>query len=458
VDEVRFIAAAGGLGSVGIHAPSLEAALEHKPHFIATDAGTTDSGPHYLGTGTASYSRESIKNDLALLLKAGRKAGAPVIIGSAGTAGGDNQVDWVFDILREAASEAGGKTRAAVIYAEQDKTYLKDMLRQNRIRPLDPAPPFDEGTIDRSTHIVGMMGVEQLQGALQGGADFVLAGRCSDSAIYAAWPIMHGMPQGLSWHAGKIVECGTLVCETRGKGVVLGRITKDDFLVTPIGAGLRCTPQSVAAHSLYENADPYLHKECSGTLDLTRSVFEQAGDVSVRVTGSEFIPADDYTVKLEGAELAGYQTVMIGGIRDPFMIARLDTWLAEVRQEVENRISRLFGNEVQKKDYHMLFHVYGRDAVMGKLEPNRNVVPNEVGLVLEITAPTQQLASKFVSLSRQPLLHHPIPEWKGAITGFAMLHSPGYIERGPVYRFNVHHVVVPRTPMEMFRTKFVELG
>jgi len=56
------------------------------------------------------------------------------------------------------------------------------------------------------------------------------------------------------------------------------------------------------------------------------------------------------------------------------------------------------------------------------------------------------------------LLHHPIPEWTGSITGFACLHNPAPIDRGPVYRFNLHHVAVPRTKQEMFRTEFVDLG
>jgi phage FluMu protein gp41 len=66
--------------------------------------------------------------------------------------------------------------------------------------------------------------------------------------------------------------------------------------------------------------DPYLHRECSGTLDLTHARFTQHDPVSVKISGSGYIPADQYSVKLEGVELAGYQTVIVGGIRDPFII------------------------------------------------------------------------------------------------------------------------------------------
>jgi len=56
-----------------------------------------------------------------------------LIIGSAGTAGGDVHVDWVLEIAREIIAEHDLTLRAAVIYAEQDKAYLKRLLHENRI-------------------------------------------------------------------------------------------------------------------------------------------------------------------------------------------------------------------------------------------------------------------------------------------------------------------------------------
>jgi Acyclic terpene utilisation family protein AtuA len=457
VEEIRFVAAIGAVGG-GIDASSLDEAMGQEPHFIAADAGTTDAGPCSLGSGQPAFPREMVKHDLELMLLAGKRAGVPVIVGSAGTAGGDAHVDWTLDIAREVASENGLSFRTGVIYSEQDKSYLKNLLRENRIRPLDPAPQIDEAVIDRSTRIVGMMGVEPLQRALAGGAEFVLAGRCSDSALYAALPILRGFPQGLAWHAGKVSECGTMAAETMGKGVIFGRIRRDYFTLRPFGPGLRCTPQSVAAHSLYENVDPYLHPESSGTLDLSKSTFEAEDAVSVRITGSAFIPSETYSVKLEGAELVGYQSMIVGGIRDRFVIQHLDSWLAGVRERIETAVAKVFGDKLSKSQYHLTFHVYGRDGVMGKLEPDRSSIPKEIGLVLEATAPTQEIATTIAILSRQPLLHHPVPEWKGAITTFACLHNPAHIDRGPVYRFNFHHVALPHTQEEMFRAKFIDIG
>jgi hypothetical protein len=267
---------------------------------------------------------------------------------------------------------------------------------------------------------------------------------------------MRGFPPGLAWHAGKVSECGTLVCETLGPGVIFTTVSQDEITIRPYGAGLRCTPQSVAAHSLYENSDPYLHRECSGTFDLRKATFEAMDGVTVRIRGSEFI-SEPYTVKLEGAALAGYQSIIVGGIRDPYIIRQLHSWLGSVRGYIDESVTRVLGEKADKNLYSLIFHTYGINAVMGGLEPDPNHLPHEVGIVLEATAPTQDLAHKLAQLSRQPLLHYPIREWAGSITAFACLHNPAVIDRGPVYRFNLNHVAVPSTPLEMFRTHFIDL-
>jgi hypothetical protein len=455
LEEIRYVAASGALG-VGVDAEALNKSLDMRPHFIASDAGTTDAGPFALGSGTAAFPREAVKRDLTRVLVASRRANIPALIGSAGTAGGDPHVEWVLDIAREIAEENDLSLRTAVIRSEQNPDYLRELYRQGRVRALDPAPEIDEAVFARSERIVGMMGVEPLQAALEARADFVLAGRCSDPALFAALPILRGLPPGLAWHAGKVTECGTMACEGGHGGVITATVREHEVILRPVGHGLRCTPQSIAAHSLYENAHPYLHKECSGTLDLTHSKYAVADDISVRITGSEFIPARDYTVKLEGAQLVGYQSIMIGGIRDPFILRRLDRWLAEVKAYIYAAVERVL--TLRPSDWTLTVHVYGRNAVMGALEPNPSDMPHEVGIVVEATAATQELATKAAQLSRQPFLHHGVPEWTSGTTSFACLHNPAHINRGAVYRFNLNHVAVPHTKTEMFRTEFVQLG
>ncbi len=455
--ECRFVAATGVMG-VGIHEPSLQEAIERQPHFIAADAGSTDAGPFALGLGIGAFPREAIRTDLATILRNARPAGIPVIIGSVGTAGADVHVDAFMEIVREVAASEGLQLRVAVIKSEQSKDYLRNRLKQDEILPLDPPFPLDADTIDRSVRIVGMLGVEPLQAALQQDVDLIVCGRCSDPALYAAMPIAMGLPEGLSWHAGKVSECGTSVCERPGPGVIFGTVRQDEVIIDAIGPGRRCTPQSVAAHSLYENADPFLFRESSGELDLTDATYEQADETSVRIRGSRFSHAERSSIKLEGAELVGYQTILIGGIRDPFILAEFDDWLSAVKDRVLLSVERVFGAPIEALGGRIDYHVYGQNGVMGALEPGNGSAPREVGIVVEATAPDQATATKLAQLTRQPLLHHPTTKWKGSITGFACLHNPSHIERGPVFQFNLNHIVLPQDLEEVCRTEILEVG
>jgi hypothetical protein len=456
-EEVRILAGSGVCGS-GFRAESLEEGMGKKPHFIGCDGGSTDPGPFPLGAGQPAFGHTSIKRDLRLMLLAAQKAKIPLLMGSAGTAGGAPHVAAVKEILLEIAEEEGLKFPLAVIHSEQDKEYLKKRMREGRIKPLDPAPDYDEDTIERSSRIVGMMGEEPFLKALENGAEVVLAGRASDCAIYAGIPVREGIPEGIAWHAAKILECGAASAEFRKSADSLFATCRHDhFDIEPLDEDLRCTPQSVASHSLYENGDPFRLIESNGTMDLSTSKYEALDDRRVRVSHSSFEPADTYTVKLEGAELVGYQTIVIGGVRDPYILRQLDHWIGEIYEITHKRIADVYGDKIKPGDYDFNIRIYGKNGVMGPLEPQKELTSHEVCLILEATAPTQDMATSIASIARHKALHAPIPEWSGLITGLACTYSPAHIERGPVYKFNVNHVVEPDDPYEMFPIEYINV-
>jgi hypothetical protein len=225
-------------------------------------------------------------------------------------------------------------------------------------------------------------------------------------------------------------------------------LRKDHFIVQAPDPDLRCTPQSIASHALYENADPFELVECSGTLKLADARYEAMDERTVRVSASAFQEADRYTVKLEGAELAGYQSVLIGSIRDPYILGQLDDWLARLRQKIAARVQMVFADKLNGQ-WHLGIRVYGRDGTMGSLEPMRHAAPHEVALVFELTAPSQEWARSLAGITRHQALHLPIEQWSGLITAVALPYNA--LDRGPVYRFNMNQVVLPDDPHEMFR-------
>ena len=456
-EEIRILAPTGVCGS-GFLEESFELGLAKMPHFIGADAGSTDPGPSHLGSGEPAFPREAVRRDLRLMLLGARRLKVPLLIGSAGTAGGDAHLAWYYEILKEIAAAERLQFKLALIHAEQSKSYLKKRLAEGRIKPLDPAPEFNAAVIDRSTCIVGMMGAEPWKRALAAGADVILAGRSSDTAIFAAMPEMRGFPSGMAWHSAKILECGAAaVVNRKTPDCMFAWVRKDHFVMEAPDPQLRCTPQSIASHSLYENADPYKLVECSGTLDLTNSRYEALSERAVKVTGSAFIPAPRYTVKLEGAEKAGYQSIVIGSVRDPFIIRQIDDWTTRLHARIHARVKQVYGDRLTPDQYVINMRIYGKNGTMGPLEPVKEIRSHELCLLIEVTAPSQDLASSIAGIVRHQALHLPIPEWSGLITALACPYNPAHLDRGAVYRFNVNHVVEPDDPYEMFPMELVDI-
>lgn len=452
MDECRILAPLGMLG-YGFPAASMRAGLDRRPHLIGADAGSTDGGPHKLGAGVGIVSRAATRKDLGQMLDGGAELGIPVIVGSAGGSGADVHLAWTRDIVEELIRERGRPVRVAYVRAELDKEWLKGELAAGRVSPMRNVPPLTDKAIDSATRIVAQMGAEPIVHALETGAQVVIAGRAYDPACFAAWAIWKGFPDGLAWHLGKILECGALCAEPGSAGdAMLGTLSHDAFVVEPLDPRRRCTPTSVAAHTLYEKSHPYLLPGPGGTTDLSGCTFTPVGERGVEVRGSRFVPSPAYTVKLEGAELVAYRTVVLAGIRDPSLLAVL----GETEREVVEA-TRAYFDHVPPQDYQVVFHHYGIDGVMGPTEPLRErAAPHEVGLVIEVVAATQELASTICAFARSTLLHHGFQGRKATAGNLAFPFAPSDVPLGPVYRFNVYHLLEVSDPCRLFPVEVVD--
>src|SRR5688572_596775 len=337
MDEMIGLAPSGSMGS-GYNLDAFERGLAANPHFISHDAGSTDMGPYYHGTGAPFLPLATYRHDLSFMLRAARSRRIPLLVGSALTSGCDSALEQAVQIVHELAREYGLKFRMAVIGAEIDKADLKRRMANEPFESLGPRDELTEDTIDRCGPIVAQMGTEPFIRALDAGADVVIAGRACDDAIFAAMPVMRGFDKGLALHCGKILECAGLSAIPYDLAEpLLGRVRRDHFEVEPCHPDHRCTTVSVAGHSLYERGDPCLQPGPGGMNDLTDAKFTQLDRRRVKVTGSRFVPDARYRVKLEGAEQVGYRSVVLVGIRDPFMIKALDMLFDDVRGRAEAR-------------------------------------------------------------------------------------------------------------------------
>ena len=451
--SVRVLVPVGMLGGC-FPEETVARAAELRAHVIAVDGGSTDSGPHYLGTATAKTSRNAVARDLRLILLAGRAANVPVIVGSCGTSGTDAGVDWVFDIASEIAEAEGLDLRVSRIYSEQSIETVTSFLEAGAVNTLPPAEPLTAEVVEACSHIVGVLGHEPIVDALASGANLVLTGRATDTALIAAVPLALGMPAGPVWHGSKISECGGLCTTNPLSGGVLVTFDADGFTVEPLANDAACTPRSVAAHMMYENADPFRMREPAGTLDTSVATYRQLDERSVRVEGSTFEVAEQYTINLEGAAPAGYQTMILVGLRDPKVLARLDEWCAGVLAYLRSNIHRQFG--LESTDFDLQLRRYGHDGVLAKAEPHRSEPPREVGLVFIATAADQQTATQLAKFANPVLLHAPLPG-ETALPSYAFFGSPAETERGQLHEFVLNHSLNVDSPAQLFRTVSTEL-
>ncbi len=442
MDEIRLLAPTAILG-YGFPLSSFQRGMEEKPHLIGVDAGSTDPGPYYLGKGKSFTDRVSVKRDLEIIMEASSAAGIPVVIGSAGGSGGQAHVDWNLEIVEEVAREKRLSFTLARIDAEFSPDLVLQKLAAGDVAPLPGVPPLTAEDVLGSTCIVGQMGIEPLQEALRQGADLVVAGRAYDPVCFAALPIIKGFDPALALHLGKILECAA-IASTPGSGrdCMLGILRRDHFLIRPLDPLRRCTPESVAAHSLYEKADPFHLRGPGGTLDLTDTRYEQLDAQTVTVSGTRF-QESPYTVKLEGARRVGFRSVCIAGSRDPVMIGQIQEITAGVRDSVANNFEKL------QKNYFLHFHLYGLHGVMGELEP-LNRTPHELGIIIECVAPSQEEANTILSFARSTMLHYGFPGRISTAGNLAFPYSPSDFEAGEVFEFSIYHLLKNIDPLQSF--------
>jgi hypothetical protein len=443
---LRVMVPVGMLGG-GFPAGTVGHGIALGAHAIVVDGGSTDSGPHYLGTASAKTTEAAVRRDLHLLLTAAVEHQIPLIVTSCGTSGTDAGVAWTSDIVTAIAAERRLSFRLATIHSEQRADAIHRALDAGRITPLAPSGPLTHEAVAACTHIVGVLGAEPIAAALDAGALVVLTGRATDTAPVAALALRQGLPAGPAWHAAKTTECGGLCTTNPHAGVLVG-IDSDGFTIESLDPTSGATPTSVAAHMIYENADPWLMREPSGTLDTSTAVYTALDNRRVRVEGSRFRPAGTYTVKLEGAARTGYETLSLVGIRDPGILADLPSWLHRLDRIVNERVHALLG--LDTGDYDLDVRCYGDNAILGPLEPATGP-PREIGLLFRVRAADQATATSIARIANPYLLHLPLAGMDH-LPSFAFATSPAEIERGASHEFVLHHTIRVSRPDELFRT------
>lgn len=436
---LRILAASGQLG-YGIPEAALQRGLARRPHLIGCDMGSIDPGPYYLGSGQMAAPAAMVYRDLELVLSAALALGIPLIIGSAGTAGARPQLEATVALVRAIAQAKGLRFRLTTVASDIAPERVVQALQAGRLSPIGPMAMPSEADIRLCSHIVGQCGTETLVRALREPTDVLIAGRACDTAVFAALPEMLGYPTALCQHMAKIIECTSLCCNPSARDAMLAELDQDGFTLESMNPLAHATPASVAAHALYEQANPFEVDEPTGTLLLQQAQYQALDAHRTRVSGAQWRPRAQATLKIEGAARLGERWVLLAGVADPTLLASLD----EILQVVEARVRALLPGH-----WSMHPHIYGQGAV--RALPQAQHSQHEAGLVIEFIAPTADLARTAAGVFKQNLLHHGFAGRLCSAGNLAFAFTPSELDASTAYRFVLYHVMQAAPLDEIFR-------
>lgn len=440
--QLRVLCPNGHLGFAPTQEGSFRIGVETQPDYYCCDSGSSDIGPIPLGSDTSISFYEQQKYDLELLLLASRKQGVPMIIGSAGDTGTNSRVNRYVEIIKQLAWKHNlTPLKLVYFYSEVEKEYLTEKLEQGiTIEGLDGRKRLTIEELNQTDKIVAVAGVHPFIQALRMRADVIIGGRSSDLAVFASAAIYEGFPEHLSYYLGKVLESASFCAEPfMVNETVIGTITHEDVKVTAMHPQQRCTVASVTSHAMYERSNPFYEYFAGGMLDMTNCKYEQYGERTTRITGQVFVPVEGkMNVKLEGSGKIGERFIGIVGIRDPNTVKHIDNIIESTRSQVEERFLG--------KKYQLFYKIYGKNGVLGNMEPVKEIKSHELCIVVEGIAETEQTAEELTLLGTRQVFHNCFSE----DTGGAAFVMNGVLSAPPAYCWTMNHTIPVDDPMELF--------
>ena len=83
-------------------------------------------------------------------------------------------------------------------------------------------------------------------------------------------------------------------------------------------------------------------------------------------------------------------------------------------------------------------------------------IPNELGVLLTVTADDQETATKIAKVFNPILLHFEVAK-NTPKPSFAFPFSPAEVEKGRIYEFQLNHVIELDDPFELIRMEYVTI-
>jgi acyclic terpene utilization AtuA family protein len=340
-------------------------------------------------------------------------------------AGGVNPAACARAILKLADQRgARGKVTLGVVTGDDLLMRLDALIADgHELRNMDTGEPLST-VRDRVLSANAYLGSEPIVEALGQGAQIVITGRSTDTALTMAplrfefgWRSDDWGRLAAGIVAGHIIECGAQCSggnclydwesipdlATVGYPIVEGRADGTFDIVKHPGTGGRISVPSVSEQLVYEMGDPRSYITPDVVADFTTIRLEQAGSDRVRVTGIEGRPPTD-KLKVSIAYRAGFKAVGTLVYAWPEALAK-----AKMADRVlRERLDRL-GLTLDS----VLTEYVGASACHGPLVEPRNDHP-EVQLRIGVRSQDEASVERFTRELAPLVLNGP-----PSVTGFA---------------------------------------
>jgi hypothetical protein len=340
-------------------------------------------------------------------------------------AGGVNPPACAAAVKAVAAESAvKGKLRIGVVTGDDLLSRLDEVMAQgHQLANMETGEPLST-VRDRVLSANAYIGSEPIVEALEGGANVVITGRSTDTALTMA-PLRHEFGWGAkSWDqlaagivAGHIIECGAQcsggnclydwrsIPDLANVGYPLVEARADGtFIVTKHpNTGGRVSVPTVTEQLVYEMGDPHSYITPDVVADFTTIRLAQDGENRVRVSGVKGkAPTDKLKVSI--AYRAGFKAIGTLVYAWPDALDKAQLGDSVLRQ----RLDRL-----GLKFEHILTEFVGATATHGHLAGDQHNAP-EVQLRFGVRGPDRAAVERFTREIAPLVLNGP-----PSVTGFA---------------------------------------
>ena len=340
-------------------------------------------------------------------------------------AGGVNPPACAAAVMSAAEkSGAKGRLRIGVVTGDDLLSRLDDLMAQGHaLTNMETGEPLS-AVRDRVLSANAYIGSEPIVEALKGGANIVITGRSTDTALTMA-PLRYEFDWGAkSWDqlaagivAGHIIECGAQcsggnclydwrsIPDLANVGYPLVEARADGtFVVTKHpNTGGRVSVPTITEQLVYEMGDPHSYITPDVVADFTTIRLAQDGENRVLVSGIKGKPPTD-KLKVSVAYRAGFKAV------GTLVYAWPD---ALEKAQLADRVLRERLDRLGLKFEHILSEFVGATATHGSLAGDQRAAP-EVQLRFGVRGPDRAAVERFTREIAPLVLNGP-----PSVTGFA---------------------------------------